>query len=583
MGSKKNNQQWTGENPDNHDPYSKILQSITDGILVIGRDKKIIFVNPVLANLYSYDSRDMIGKPCEELIGFDHCANCPFDLVIGGSDAFTGHNLRCDRISAGPHCVSVSPLRDETGRITGVVEIYRDMVALGAYIADIEEKNSELDYERQRLDTILTASSDGYFSVSGDRTVLSADDKLLALLGKGADQVVGHPCPDVFGSDKCETDCPLLWARDNNKAVIGCRERIVTADGILPVDKSIFLHTDPDGKVGHLIGMLRNASEIVELRKSARMATGVHRMVSRNARMEGVFGLIRTFGPTDAAVLILGESGTGKELVADALQETSPRMGKPFVKVNCSALAEGLLESEMFGHTKGAFTGADREKRGLFEVADGGSIFLDEVGDMSPRLQSKILRVLEQKEFEKVGGTQTQKVDIRVIAATNRDLPRAIAQGEFREDLYYRLNSVQLKIPPLRERLEDIPVLVDRFLDDMHRIHGRDVNRISARALDRLLRYSWPGNVRELRNAIEFAYLCSQGDRIERQDLPASILQADARMTPDDRSPIADSDDSRQNAIREAMRRNHGNREQVARDLGISRTTLWRRLKSMGM
>ena len=575
-----------GNDPGPDLPLDEILQSLTDGLLVVDLNKRIVFVNHVLAGMYGFEPRAMIGKSCAELIGFDHCINCPFEDVIQGDGAYTGHNLRCDQIHAGPHCVSVSPYRDDEGTIIGAVEIYRDMQALGAYIEDMEDRNVELAHERQRLDDILTDSSDGYFTASTDRVIQSADSKLLALLGRSEEEVVGQPCPTVFGSDKCETDCPLLWASENDKNVIGCREQISAMGGALPVDKSIFLHKDTEGRLEHLIGVLRNASEIVELRRSAVSASGIHRLVSRNAQMEGVFDLIRIFGPTDTAVLVLGESGTGKELVATSLQQISPRKSRPFVKINCSALAEGLLESELFGHVRGAFTGADKDKRGLFEVADRGTIFLDEVGDMSPKLQAKILRVLEEQEFDKVGGTETLKVDVRVVAATNRDLRRAIGDGSFREDLYYRLNAIQIKIPPLRERTEDVPILVDRFLSELNRTHGNEVHRISARALDHLQRYRWPGNIRELRNAVEFAYLCARSDRIERQDLPESIFLPDgASADPADHRPaIHHPAGSSRDAtrIREAMQRFDGNRRQVAEALGISRTTLWRRLKAMG-
>jgi transcriptional regulator with PAS, ATPase and Fis domain len=328
----------------------------------------------------------------------------------------------------------------------------------------------------------------------------------------------------------------------------------------------------------HVIGVIRNASEIVELRSAARNVGGFHGLVSLNRQMEEVFDLIRTFGPTDSSVLVHGESGTGKELVARALQEISPRRNRPFRKINCSALAEGLLESELFGHVRGAFTGALKDKPGLFEVADGGTLFLDEVGDMSANLQTKILRVLEEQEFERVGGHDTIHVDVRIIAATNRDLKKAIREKHFREDLYYRLNAIQIHLPPLRDRRDDMPLLVQHFLSEMNRTQDRRVERISARALELLQQYDWPGNIRELRNAIEFAYVCARGDRIERPDLPQHIRDGDGESAIDTGSYSKNGEAE----LRAAMRQFNGDRARVARALGISRTTLWRRLKQNG-
>ncbi len=560
----------------------QVLGSITDGVLVTDASKHIIFANEVLASFYGLDPKALIGKSCEEIIGFDHCRECPHARVRADEENFTGHGLMCDRFAAGPFCVSASPLRNGDGRVIGVVELFRDMKALGAYIDGIETANRELESERKHLDAILRDSSDGWFTASPDRTILRADSKLLELLGKTEAEVVGHPCPEVFGSDKCETDCPIRWSVKNEKNVIDCRERIGAADGPLPIGKSVFLHHGLDGSLDHVIGVIRDAAELVELRRAARATQSFVNIVTRDRGMEEVFDLIRSFGPTEATVLVLGESGTGKELVAGALVENSTRKGRPFLKINCSALAEGLLESELFGHVRGAFTGATVDKRGKFQVADGGTIFLDEVGDMSPGLQTKLLRVLEQQEFERVGSSDTLHVDVRVLAATNRDLKQAIKDGEFREDLYYRLNAIQIRIPPLRDRRGDIPLLAHRFVTRLDTQYQRAGTSISARGMDLLQRYPWPGNVRELRNAIEFAYICAKGDRIERGDLPEAVREFGDAAAPAEAVGGSVQDSIREKTI-DAMRRHDGRRDAVAEELHISRTTLWRRLKRFGI
>ena len=566
--------------PGQPDTFSRsVFQSLADGILVLDLERKIRYVNRILAGYYGKAAEELIGRDCSEVIGFDHCRSCPHADVVGGGEAYTGHSLHCDRFSSGPFCVSASPLLDDDGKTVGMVEIYRDMRALGAYIEDIETKNEELDRERRQIDEILAGTTDGYYTAAPDRTIRRVDEKLLELIGLPRDQVVGRGCHEVFGSDKCDTDCPIRWAVEHETNVISCREQIHGVDGVLPVDKSVFLQRDDTDSVSEVVGVLRNASEIVELRRSSRNAHRHWDMVSRNRHMEEVFNLVSTFGPTDETVLILGESGTGKELVANALQAESPRRERPFLKVNCSALTEELLTSELFGHEKGAFTGADRHRIGRFEAADGGTLFLDEVGDMSPALQTKVLRVLEQREFERVGSTRTQRVDVRILAATNRNLKRAMGEGKFREDLYYRLNTIQITMPPLRNRPEDVPLLVRQFMAELNDTYGRGIERISARALDLLTAYPWPGNIRELRNAVNFAYVCATGERIERQDLPESIRDhtAGEGSTP---TPLALPEDEEKRRILEALHRWNGNRALAAEALGISRTTLWRKLKT---
>ncbi len=248
-----------------------------------------------------------------------------------------------------------------------------------------------------------------------------------------------------------------------------------------------------------------------------------HQIIGDSTELQSVFEIVKQAAPTKATVLILGESGTGKELIAQAIHEESPRKDKAFVKVNCAALTETLLESELFGHEKGSFTGAVGRREGRFELADGGTIFLDEIGDISPALQMKLLRVLQQREFERVGGTETLKVDVRIVAATNRDLAAEVKSGKFREDLYYRLNVVTVTLPPLRHRKGDIPALVSHFLDRYCKAYNKDIDGLAPGTLNALLSHSWPGNVRELENVIERAVVLGKGHQLTTDDLPASF------------------------------------------------------------
>ena len=328
------------------------------------------------------------------------------------------------------------------------------------------------------------------------------------------------------------------------------------------------------------------AKEVAHLRSELERKYRFENIIGKSTRMQAVFDLIERVADTPASVIIYGESGTGKELVARAIHYRSSRKNKPYIQVNCAALPETLLESELFGHEKGAFTGAISRKPGRFELADGGTLFLDEIGDISPAVQVKLLRVLQEKSFERVGGVETIKVDIRIIAATNRDLAEAIKEGTFREDLYYRLNVVPIKLPPLRERGEDLPLLIDHFLkryDPAGRLKG-----LAPEAAKRMMEYWWPGNVRELENAIERASIIARGDRIGLDDLPQEIVrgegaparQAAAFQLPEQGISLEDVE---RDLIRQALERSGGNQTRAAKLLGISRHTLIYRMEKHGL
>ena len=310
---------------------------------------------------------------------------------------------------------------------------------------------------------------------------------------------------------------------------------------------------------------------------------GFENIIGTSPAMQEVFETIRQAAPTRATVLIQGASGTGKELVARALHQCSPRRDGPFIPVHCAALAPTLLESELFGHEKGAFTGAVERRRGRFELADGGTLFLDEIGEIDPALQVKILRVLEERKFERVGGTETIHVDVRLVAATNRDLRARVAEGAFREDLFYRLHVVNLTLPPLRERTGDVVLLAQHYLKTLDAENGKKPPAISPEAMDVLQAYAWPGNVRELRNVIERLVVLGTGDRLTVADLPAAVRDgAAAGLAIPSRAGRVLRDAERQ-LIADALRRHRDNRTKAAQDLGISRRTLHRKINEFGL
>ncbi|AFG36693.1 sigma-54-dependent transcriptional regulator [Spirochaeta africana] len=305
---------------------------------------------------------------------------------------------------------------------------------------------------------------------------------------------------------------------------------------------------------------------------------GFKDIIGKSPLMRRVYDVVQQVAPTRASVLVTGESGVGKELIANAIHASSPRKDKPLIRVHCAALSESLLESELFGHEKGAFTGAAGRKRGRFELANGGTIFLDEIGEINPAVQIKILRVLQEKTFERVGGEETLEVDVRIIAATNRDLKKEIENGTFREDLFYRLNVVNIHVPPLRDRKEDIPLLVSAFMQDFSEENGKRVEGIDPRARAALYSYPWPGNIRELRNSIESAVVMSKDSVIQLEDLPPSITEADdADLI---RIPLGSSmEDAERRIIESTLLANKGNKSKTAEILGIGRKTLHRKVQ----
>jgi len=341
----------------------------------------------------------------------------------------------------------------------------------------------------------------------------------------------------------------------------------------------------------HLMAVVHKALEVRSLRDENRKLReelvrrySFENIIGRSPAMQEIFATIERVAPTRATVLIAGESGTGKDLIARAIHYHSPRRDRPFVKINCTAIPENLMESELFGYEKGAFTGAAASKPGRFELADTGTVFLDEIGDVPPNIQVKLLRVLQEREFERLGSNRTRQIDVRVIAATNADLRAALEQGAFREDLYYRLNVVPINVPPLRERKEDIPALAEHFLRKYAAEFSRPVKAISEGALRVLLGYHWPGNVRELENVIERSLLLCAGEILEASDIKLDPAPRNSRPAGEPLLPEGMTlEEYERELIRKALERAQGNKSQAARLLGLSRNALRYRLSQMGL
>jgi len=341
------------------------------------------------------------------------------------------------------------------------------------------------------------------------------------------------------------------------------------------------------GDTGNPMGVVltvRDQTRLESLEKSLKKRQKFEHIVGQSEPVQAMFSLIENLAEVDTTVLIAGESGTGKELVAEALHYRSDRRDKALVKVNCAALPENLLESELFGHIKGSFTGALKDKIGRFEQADGGTIFLDEIGDITPALQVRLLRVLQSKEIEKVGGTGTIKVDVRIVAATNQDLYKKVQEGEFREDLYYRLRVVQIPMPPLRDRREDIPLLIEHFVNLYNQRFNRQISGLNENAVKQMTVYAWPGNIRELQHAVEHAFVLCRDDVIDVKHLPPELQSLHGDESPvAGLSPVDGKGANEVDRIVAALEKSGWNKSRAARLLGISRRTIYRKMEELGI
>ena len=432
-------------------------------------------------------------------------------------------------------------------------------------------------------DAILESISDGVFTVDLEWRITSFNRAAEKITGMSRKEAIGRLCPEVFRSSMCEAECALRRTVKTGKPVIGRSGFIVDAEGArIPISVSTAVLRDAGGRVVGGAETFRDLSEVEALRRELEGKFRIGDLVSRSPVVQKVIEVLPAIAASPSTVLILGETGTGKELVARTIHSLSAQRKGPFVAVNCGALPDTLLESELFGYKAGAFTGATRDKPGRFAVARGGTLFLDEIGEVSPALQVRLLRVLQERTYEPLGATRSETTDARIIVATNKDLAEQTRKGAFREDLYYRVNVVRIELPPLRRRKEDIPFLVDQFVDRFNRLQDKNVPGIAAEALSLLMAHDWPGNIRELENAIERAFiLCNEGD-IGIGHLPEDLTAhgASAGVGSDVRSSH-DILDAR--AIRAALERNAFNRLAAAKELGIHKTTLFRRMRKLGI
>lgn len=436
-----------------------------------------------------------------------------------------------------------------------------------------------MPHTSKKFDPILDSIADGVFTVDNDWNVTSFNRAAENITGVDRKDAVGNKCWEVFHADICERDCLLKKTKKTNRSCVNKIVRILRKSGAAtPISVSTAILRDERGKVIGGVETFRDLSEIEELRKEISGKSTHYDMITRNHRLLEILSTLPAIAQSESPVLVLGESGTGKELLAKAIHNLSNRKKGPFIAVNCGALPENLLESELFGYKKGAFTDAKSDKAGRFDRAKGGTLFLDEVAELPKGVQVKLLRVLQEHVYEPLGATESIRSDVRIVAATNRDLKKMVDSGEFRRDLFYRIHVMPLNLPPLRERADDIPLLIDHFIAHFNTIQHRLIETIAPDAMSILLSHSYPGNIRELENILQHAFILCQGSVIERKHLPQYLINS-ADTTPSSSVDEESFEAIDKRRIINALERNRFVRVKAAKELGMHVATLWRKMK----
>ena len=437
---------------------------------------------------------------------------------------------------------------------------------------------------------ILDSLDDGVVTLDDNGTVISINRAACKMVETSRKAALGAACPCLLGEGLCAPDSILRESISNRKPIHDVEAELETPSGhrkVFNLRTVVFREGRREPRGGLVV--LRDVTELAHLRRDLKERYRLHNIIGKSKPMQDVFRLIKQVADTDATVLIEGQTGTGKELVARAIHYLAPRAAGPFVAVNCSALAESLLESELFGHVRGAFTGALRDKQGRFEAAAGGTIFLDEIGDISANIQAKLLRVLQERTIDRVGDERSIAVDIRVIAATNRSLAELVSSGQFREDLYYRLRVVPIGLPLLRERRDDISLMAQHFVDKLRKDTKRAIDGVDADALALMLDYAWPGNVRELENVIEYAFVKARSGLISPAHLPPELVRTESHEISSSAADVSVRQRRRRRLglthaqVRQALSATGWNVAKAARRLHVSLTTLYKRMAEFNL
>lgn len=540
----------------------QILNGVGDGVILFSGDLTITGLNRKAEELCGWKDADLRGKKLSFLFQAGEAQNPGWTENISALEGNKDYpSFLKNRIGETvPTSIYLAPLHEEKGFELGGIITFRD----------------ETEAFQNRI--ILASIADGVFTVDRNWLITSFNRAAEKITGWESSEAIGRSCSEIFQSDYCGENCPIAMSLYSGQPVASHVITITSKEGRkLPVSVSASPLIDNEGNIIGGVETFRDLSEVYTARRQLRKRSTFGDVISKNTAMRRIFEILPEIARSDSNVLILGESGTGKELIARATHTYSNRRKCPFVTVNCGALPDTLLESELFGYKAGAFTDAKHDRLGRFATAEKGTIFLDEIGDIPGSLQVKLLRVLQERVYEPLGSNTSIKADVRIIAATNRDLQTLVEQGLFRDDLYYRLNVVKLLLPPLRDRKDDIPMLCQHFIKTFSARQNKEIIGISEPAMEILMRYNFPGNIRELENVIEYAFILCHGGLIMPNHLPEPLA-------PKEISALAGQETSRsldaieKQAILAALERNSWRKLMTCRELGISKDTLRRKI-----
>ncbi|MBI4792667.1 MAG: sigma 54-interacting transcriptional regulator [Deltaproteobacteria bacterium] len=549
---------------DEHTVSEFVLNSINDGVFSVDRTWRITSFNKAAEKLTGWARHEVIGMPCREIFRSSACDNCVLAESIKNGKPIVNRSLfittaKGKRI---PVNISATPLKDPDGKVVGGVQVFRNVSTV------------------QGRALILDSIADGVFTVNRRWEITSFNRAAEEITGVPASEAIGKPCSDIFQASICGETCAIAHSMCTGKPESNRSITIRGPEGRrVPVSICAAPLVDSEGNIVGGVESIRDLSIITSLRQRlSRFQVGD--IISKSPSVRRIFDILPEIARSDSNILILGESGTGKELLAKAIHQKSDRHNHPFIAVNCGALPDTLLESELFGYKAGAFTDAKKDRPGRFAAAEKGTLFLDEIGDINPGVQVKLLRVIQSRQYEPLGSSTPVDADVRIIAATNRDLLTLMQEGVFRDDLYDRLNVVKLQLPPLRERREDIPVLVEHIVEKFNKERGKDIGGISDAAMALLMSHDFPGNVRELQNIIEYAFILCQGGMIQPEQLPEPFRpksEGTTRATVRMDRPMS-MEEAERFIIHQALQRNKWKKLATCRELQISKDTLRRKI-----
>ncbi|OQY52332.1 MAG: hypothetical protein B6245_23730 [Desulfobacteraceae bacterium 4572_88] len=549
-----------------------IFDYLSLGVIILSPDRKIQSINRSGELLTGYNDSEIIGKYCYRIFLNYLCdGKCKFLEAENAERNRVVSNVEISDQGNSRRSITKieSPIYNADHQLVGCIEVFQDHSAFKELIRRIR-------YDDLRLKIILDNLDIGVLTVDRDNHISFFNTLAETITGFSRSEVLGKPCHTIFGEDFCKDILLLQKSAGNGDAGTSTEGKIITREGrSIPV-RANYMPLRNEG--GFIVGGLTTISDLslkYHFNSAIRERYTFYDMVGKDPAIQKIFETIPIIAVSEATILIEGATGTGKDLLAKIIHNASNRTEKPFVKVNCAALPDNLLESEMFGYVRGAFTGANTDKPGRFQDADGGTIFLDEIGDLPLSLQAKLLRVLEDKEFYPLGSRKTTRVDVRIISATNQNLEQQVLAKRFREDLFYRLNVMRLELPPLKERKSDIPLLITHIVKRLCAAGNARAGKISENAMEVLLNYDYPGNIRELENILEHALIICQEDVIKRRHFPVSLMKKIVcQMIPDEEEATR---------IVAVLKQQQWNRGKAARALGINRTTLWRKMKRYGI